>query len=368
MKINWTKTASVLFCILVVIGALFLVGKYVLAVIMPFLIAWGTALAIRPAAKMLAKKTHFSERATSVIILIAVFAVLGTLLFLGINRLLNELGRLIDGFTNGENTVIRNITHIIDEMESVGTRLPFLNESDEVPNPLREKFDQMVASLLHQVASSLLSSLTSFASNLFRALPAIALFILVTIIATFYFSLDLKAVHGYLSSLLPPSLSQKIPQLKARVKRFTAKYLRAYLFLMFLTFCELFAGFSILGTTYSFLPALAISAVDIFPVLGVGTILVPWSVVELLSKDFRMGFGLLIMWIVITVVRQIVEPRIVGGSLGLHPILTLVGMYVGFRLFGIGGMLLSPAVLLAVKVVLKEWYPPKKASELRSEH
>ena len=138
------------------------------------------------------------------------------------------------------------------------------------------------------------------------------------------------------------------------------KYLRVYLFLMFITFCELFAGFTILRVEYSFLLALVITVIEILPVLGVGTALVPWSIVELLGRDFRMGFGLLILWAVITVVRQIAEPHIVGETIGLHPLLTLVGMYIGFRVFGIVGMLLAPALIIAVRTGVREWMPQKK--------
>ena len=137
---------------------------------------------------------------------------------------------------------------------------------------------------------------------------------------------------------------------------------------MFLTFCELFVGFSVLSVEYSFLLALVISTVDILPALGVGTVLIPWSVIELLTRDFKTGFGLLILWAVITVVRQIIEPKIVGGSLGLHPLVTLIGMYVGFRLFGIIGLLASPALAVAAKVILKEWFPRSQTTEFESRY
>ena len=91
-----------------------------------------------------------------------------------------------------------------------------------------------------------------------------------------------------------------------------------------------------------------------------GTVLVPWSIIELLTRDFRTGFGILILWAVITIVRQIAEPHIVGETIGLHPLLTLIGMYVGFRLFGIPGMLLAPALIIAVRTGLREWGIQKK--------
>lgn len=358
MRVDWQKTASVLFCVLVAIGALFLVGKYVVAIVMPFLIAWGLALAVRPAATALSARTHIPRRLSSVLILGLVFAVIGALLFFGVSRMIEELGRLAERFSSGELALGDYISQLVNRLDSVSSRLPFLSDGEQ--SRLRNSFDGMLISMLREVGGKLISGITALAAGLVRALPSIMLFIIVTIIATFYFALDLDTIHGSLLALVPSGIAKKLPEFRDRTRRFLAKYLRAYLFLMFLTFCELFAGFTILAVEYSFLLALVISVVDILPVLGVGTVLVPWSVIELLTRDFKTGFGLLILWAIITVVRQIVEPKIVGGSLGLHPVITLVGMYVGFRLFGIVGMLAAPALAVAIKVLLREWRPRTK--------
>lgn len=357
MRVDWQKTSSVLFCVLVAVGVFFLVGKYVIAIVMPFLIAWGLALSLRPLAKKLSEKTRFPYRLAAVIILLLLFFGVGFLLFWGIDRLVGELGRLAERFSSGETAISAQIASLVNKMSDASAKLPFLADH----GVLDGRFDDMIASMLREAGSKLISAVTALATSLVRALPSIALFIVVTVIASFYFALDLDTIHHAIATLLPSRIAEKLPEFRARTRRFMTKYLRAYLFLMFLTFCELFIGFSVLSVEYSFLLALAISTVDIFPALGVGTVLVPWSIVSFLSRNFRMGVGLLVLWTVITVVRQIVEPKIVGGSLGLHPVITLVGMYVGFRLFGIVGMLAAPALAVAIKVVFKEWRPQKKS-------
>ena len=356
MRVDWQKTASVLFCVLVAVGTFFLVGKYVIAIVMPFLIAWGLALSLRPIAKKLSEKMRLPYRLAAAVILLLLFLGVGGLLFWGIDRLVGELGRLAERFSSGEIAIGMQISSLVNKMNDASAKIPFLADH----GVLDGRFDDMISSMLREAGSKLISAVTALATSLARALPSIALFVVVTVIASFYFALDLDTIHHSLTALLPTRIAEKLPEFRARTRRFMAKYLRAYLFLMFLTFCELFIGFSVLSVEYSFLLALAISTVDIFPALGVGTVLVPWSVVSFLSKDFRRGLGLLILWAVITVVRQIVEPKIVGGSLGLHPVITLVGMYVGFRLFGIAGMLAAPALAVAAKVIFKEWRPQKK--------
>lgn len=345
MKIDWQKNAAILFCITVIAGGFFLVGRYVLVIVIPFLIAWAIALLLRPTADKLSKKIHLPKKLTAALLLLTVFSLLSIFLALGINRLANELGRLVDRFASRD-----QLTRLIDEIEHMEQRIPFLEANEK----LRESLEDVIASLLREGAATIASAITSFATSFLRALPSIMLFVIVTVISSFYFVLDLDAVHRAMTAALPDKITHRLPSIKDRVRRFLVKYLRVYLFLMLITFCELFVGFFILGMDYAFLLALIISVIDILPVLGVGTVLVPWSIVELLTRDFRTGFGILILWAVITVVRQVAEPHIVGETIGLHPLLTLVGMYVGFRLFGIPGMLLAPALIIAVRTGLRE--------------
>ena len=348
MKVDWPKTASILFCVTMAVVFFFWVGKYVVAILAPFLIAWVIALLASPAAGAIAARTRLPRKLAVVLLLLVFFALLVLLFTLGIHRLTAELGRLAERFASGD-----QLSRLMDDIESVGDRLPFLDGDGK----LRESLDNMIKSLLREATSTIASAVTAFATGLLRATPSIMLFVVVTVISSFYFALDLDAVHRSLVSLLPRSLAARLPALKCRVRLFAVKYVRVYLFLMFITFCELFAGFSILRVEYAFLLAIAISVIDIFPVLGVGTALIPWSVIKLFERNFRIGFGLLILWAIITVVRQIIEPHFVGESIGLHPLLTLVGMYIGFRLFGIPGMLLSPALIIAIRTGIREWMP-----------
>ena len=351
MKVDWQKTASILFCILAAVLTFFLVGRYVIAIVMPFLIAWGIALAIHPAASAIASRTRLPRKLSVVLLLLLFFSLLAALLFIGINRLMGEVGRLAEHLTTDD-----QFSRLMERLDRFGKQLPFLDGQSQLQN----RWDEMISTLLREVVSTATSAVTSFATELFRSMPSIILFITVTVIASFYFALDLEGVHHSLASLLPRPASKRLPAVKQRTRRFVIRYLRVYLLLMLITFCELFVGFSLLRVEYSFLLALLVSVIDILPVLGVGTILVPWSIIELLSRDFRMGFGLLALWGIITVVRQVSEPRIVGETIGLHPLLTLVGMYVGFRIFGIVGMLLAPALIIAVRTGWREWMPHKK--------
>ena len=143
--------------------------------------------------------------------------------------------------------------------------------------------------------------------------------------------------------------------MKKRICGTAAKYIRAYVLLLFLTFCQLFVGFSIIGIQYPLLIALLVALVDILPILGVGTVLIPWSIIEILFvKDAFTGVGLLILYAIVSIIRQVTEPKVVAGSLGLDPLLTIIVIYAGLKLFGIFGMILGPMAALGAKALFKK--------------
>ena len=164
-------------------------------------------------------------------------------------------------------------------------------------------------------------------------------------------ALEPGQIGRFLETHLPPRIAVNLPKWRARAKAVSFRYLRAYLLILLTTFAELFVGFLILRVRYAFLLSLLIAVVDIFPVLGVGTVLIPWAVVLLIRKNFYLGFGLLILYGVVTVLRQIIEPRLVGKSLGLHPLAALIASYAGWRWFGFLGMALGPVAAMAVKAL-----------------
>jgi predicted PurR-regulated permease PerM len=134
--------------------------------------------------------------------------------------------------------------------------------------------------------------------------------------------------------------------------------LKSYATLIFITFCEVSIGLNIMKLLgvynggYILVISIITAIVDILPVLGTGTILIPWGIIMLIQKEFYLGFGLLILFLAISLIRQVAEPKVLGKSLGLHPLLALFATYVGFTLFGLLGMILAPIVALLGKRLL----------------
>ena len=163
-----------------------------------------------------------------------------------------------------------------------------------------------------------------------------------TLIASVYFALDLEKINGAVLSLFPPKWADRLKRIKAGMMKTGFAYLRAYLLLMGLTFVMLLVAFWLARIPYALLLSFLFALVDVLPVLGVGTMLVPWGLFCLLFGQTGRGVFLLVLYAVILVVRQFAEPKIVGARLGIPPLMTLVYLYAGVVIFGFWGILLGP--------------------------
>lgn len=354
MKVNWQRWASVGICLSLVIFFIFLLGKYLFAVFLPFIIAWGLAWFTNVLSQKVSSRLKIPRKLCSAITLLLLFLGIGTLLFFGISRFFAEIENILSGIISDNGKLSETVSRIVGKLSNISSHIPFFKDIAEGSqlSAIGEQIDDMAIEFIKGMATDTVAYITNLATSLLRALPSIILCVVITVIASFYFAVDFVGINEWINKSLPPSIASKLPSVKAHTKSLAARYLKAYSLLMLLTFFEVFIGLSLIGVNYAFLLALGISFLDILPIFGVGTVLIPWSVFSFITHDFSTGMGLLILWAAITVIRQVTEPKIVGESIGLHPIVTLIGMYVGFRLFGIFGMFLAPAGTLAVKAYL----------------
>lgn len=339
MKENQLRTLAYATVSILGGGALlFLFFKHVFLLVLPFLIAWAIAFMIRPLAATIGKAVKIPQsvlRAT-LAILISV-AVLGAV-SLGVWMLAMELWRLLSGIGEGE-----ALRELIDRITSGGI---FGGIFDTLGDTLGEIFYDLILSL----ATSLGGVITGAAA----AVPRILLTLVITVISTVYFSYDLELVNSFVTGILPPRVLSWFVSFKRGFFSVGLKYIRSYLFLMLITYAVILVGLVLLGRPYALLLALVIAVLDLLPVIGVGTVLVPWSVYELVLGDTGVGVGLLVLFAVHTFIRQLAEPKIVGRTLGVHPIITLLLLYVGYSLFGFVGLLLVPIVTVLIEITVRE--------------
>lgn len=334
--------AHLLICIGGTAVLLYVFLRYGLKIILPFAIGWAVALLISPVAKKLAGKSQKGERIWSVVLLTALLSLLIFLIVVASNRLFREARQLLLRLGEGEfSDIPERIGAII---KSLTDRLPSASEE----GGFFDFSEEIVTNLVSSAVSGVTNVLTGILSSAVLGLPSFLLFVFVTVISSFYFCSDISVFHGFVRRILPTKMSNALPNVKKRVLSVAGRYFRAYVLILFTTFCQLFLGFGIMRVSYSFLLALVISFVDILPVLGVGSVLIPWAVFSFLSGRWHFGIGLIVIYVCVTVVRQIAEPKIVGGSIGLHPLATLASMYAGLKLLGVAGLIIGPVTAIFV--------------------
>lgn len=179
--------------------------------------------------------------------------------------------------------------------------------------------------------------------------PGFLIQLIFTVISSFFFTLDLERVTKFILRQFRPERRNMILEIVISSKVVIWKILCVYALMMTITFFELYAGFTILNIPMAPLLALLVAIVDILPVLGTGTVLIPWGLILLILGDTVLGVGILLLYLIITVVRQTLEPKIIGQQVGLHPIITLLCIYAGAQLIGVVGIFAFPVIATVIK-------------------
>ncbi len=340
----WRERAGFLFCLLCGGVGLWLLFRYASAVVWTLLVCWAVASAVTPMARRLAALTGLPYRLWAFLGVMTFLVAGGGLLALGCSVLWNEAKRLFAWLS--DHRVWLKI-----EMDFLGEHLaqwlPRLSEQ------VSGAWGGLLSGWLDGLLTSLGKTLAFGVGRVARELPGAVIFVAVTVMGSFYLSMDDGALCRRLLSLLPEEGRRMVERLRTGVSRTLRGWLRAYLILLCLTFLELLVGLLILGRSYPLLIALGIALLDLLPVLGVGTALIPWGIVMLMLGEIPVGVGLLILYAVITVVHQIVEPKLMGDHLGLHPFVSLMAMFAGLSLLGFPGMIAGPLAAVVLKDTLR---------------
>ena len=351
-EIRLRKLTLVLLCSALTLYLTGFAAKYLLTAFFPFLAAWAVAISLRKPSEILAKHMRIPVRVASAILLILVSLLAGYLIFLVFSILVREGRELYQRIVQNTSEIEYTVKSISDMLGNVARKIPYFGKSPTVIS-FTEHFDEKLLSVGADYAPKLLSALASLLGRLAKAIPYFALFLLVTIIAAFYFCTDLARINRSAAGILPKKHRQLLFTVKEEIFSVIFGYFRAYSLIIALTFTELFIGLSIIGIEYSFLISFIIALVDILPVLGAGMVLIPWGVALIVFGNLSDGVCILVLYLVITVIRQLAEPKIVGSFLGLHPLVTLLAMYVGMRLAGVLGLFLFPIAAIVTRNVYK---------------
>ncbi len=327
----------------------FVILKYGVAVLSPFIAAFIIAYLLRVPIRLLSGALRLPRKLAAILTVLLFYGTIGVLFSLLWLRVLAMAESLIRSMPLIYNTSVEPlVTGMINMIEEAATRMdPSLSHVlDNLGNQLLQSMGQLVSNLSVRAMS--------FLSGLASSLPGAFIKLVLAIISTFFIAVDYDRLTGFCLR----QLSEKGKTIFIEIKEYIIGTLfvciRSYALIMTITFLELSVGLSVLGIRQSVLIAFCIAIFDILPVLGTGGIMIPWAVITAVQGDFPLALGLLILYVIITVIRNIIEPKIVGVQIGLHPVVTLASMYAGVQLFGVVGLFGFPIGLSLLQYLNKK--------------
>lgn len=324
--------------------ALFLLPLFI-KIFAPFLAAFFIATVCQSIVKFLERKLNISRGISSAILVTVMVASVVGLVGIALFQLFSQAKNLIINLPDMISAFRLQLNNLIDSFN--GFKLSLSPETSQIIDAVLAQLWEYTATI-SDIAGSLA---INAAKSLAAALPGILFFLVMFILGTFFFTKDYLLVINFLKELFPAKAIGLAGKIKNIILHAFSSYMKAQLILMLLTAFLVTVGLWIVGKDYPLLWGIVCGLVDVLPVLGTAAVLIPWALVSLIYGDIYSFISLLIIQALVFVVRQLAEPKVISRQIGIHPILTLISIYVGLKFFGIMGVILAPVVtLLAVNL------------------
>jgi sporulation integral membrane protein YtvI len=335
--------------------ASYLLITYGLPLVMPFVVALILAEFINPPVNWLAKRLRIPRTLSVSIILVVLVGLIATLLTVGIGYLVDEIEGLLD-----------NLPYLyatgLDLSARLAKELSHLNES--LPATLQEQINSNLTEL-QKNASAYLGNLVQVL-GVVTSIPGFLINALIAFIATFFIARDRQEIGAFLLSLFPEAWRAQLRQVKTQVWSSAIGWGKAQLLLIMLTMFQSIIGLSLIGADYSVLAGIAIGIVDVLPILGPGSIYLPWAVYAFIVGNKLFAIKLLVLYALVTGVRQVLESKLVGDQVGLHPLAVLLSIYLGITFFGALGVIWGPLLAILLKAMITSGLLPIFPDESRT--
>lgn len=339
----WGKVLRNIIALLLSILAVYL-GFKLAIFFMPFLIAFIISLILEPIIRFIMKKTKLKRKTSSIIVFVIAISIIVGLLVWGIASLVSEASNMLTNLNQYVDMGYTMVEDIISKIDFSKIQIP-----------------ENVMSAIQNSAMEFLGTLTEWAKgfltgviNFITSIPTIGIYVVITFLSLYFICVDKVYMLDQLEHHLPETWVKKIGvHLKGLIKSLGG-YLKAEVILVLISFVISLIGlyiFHFIGWNVEFplIAALLIGFVDALPIFGSGTVMIPWAIFSACTGDITLAIALFVLWAIMSVVRQLIEPKIVSGQIGIHPIFTLLAMYTGFKFMGVIGMLLGPIILIILK-------------------
>ncbi len=324
------------------VSAVFLLGfvafKILFSYCLPFVLAFIIAFSVQAPATKLSKKIPLKKPVLSGMLSAIVFLVAVGIVVLILSCVIKNSDSLLKGFAK----LFRNFSDM----------LSFLREKISLSigksNPeISKVIDSMTVDFSDNIGEKLSSLVTRLAGGLITHLPNFIFSFIIALVAAFYIAKDFEILKKFYFNFFGEGVFSKTVKIKNIFTENVLKIAKGYLILLSITFFELFFGFLVLGIDDALLLSGIIALVDLLPVFGTGTVLLPWGILKLIMGQ-SIGAGIIVLYVIITVVRNFLEPKIIGKQIGINPLFTLFAMFLGLKLLGFIGLILFPIGLIVL--------------------
>lgn len=322
--------------------------KLVFQYLSPFIIAILISFLIKPIAKMF-YPLKIGKGISVAISMLLVYGVFFALLTLGLSRGISELIYLTSRLPLYSDAIYQFITDLSREAQSIYIQLP-----SEVTTYAIETAKNLLDKL-----GVVLTNTVRHTINTLYTLPKLGIIFIITSVAAFFFTKDSDKIEDFIFRQFTPGWRSKLINFKKNLLTSLVGFLKAQLILITITFMESLIGLNLIGVKYALTISILVSLVDVLPVLGTGSVYVPWAIISIIIGKYKLGISLLVLYAVIVVIRYMIEPKVVGQQLGIHPLISLISIYAGAKIMGPIGVILGPTIAVTIKATQNVGMLPK---------
>ncbi len=339
---NLKLIVNILISLVILLLCIFVVPKLVLF-FMPFVIGWVISCIANPLVVFLERKLKIKRKAGTVVVIVCVIAAVSGIGYgLGI-----VLWRQVSGFVEEIPVMWEAVKHDFDNLgmwinQYIGVRAP---KFADALNNLGNSIGEMISDLPKSLNLSTFEGMGSMVGNI----ASVIISIIMCMLSAYFFIADREWITTFVNKILPENITRKYDVFSSSLKQAVGGYFKAQFRIEIWMYVLLMVGLTVLNVRYSLLIALLMAFLDFLPFFGTGIVLVPWAVVTVIGGNYIRAFGFLVIWGAGQLFRQLIQPKIMGESIGREPIPTLFLLFIGYRIAGVGGMLI--AVPLGIIVV-----------------
>ena len=321
-------------------------GPKLLRFFMPFVIGWIIAMIANPLVHLFEQKIKIRRKAGSAIVIIAVLAGVILLGYFLVARLVTEGAAFLSDLPELWEDVEGVLDTVMQNLSDVYARFP-LTVQENITR-ITENMGETISSVINELSAPTVTAVGNIAKNI----PSVIVSVIMCLLSSYFFVAERERIDAFLRRHLPEGIRSKFRIMSSSLTGAVGGYFVAQFRIEIVIYFVLFIGLLILRVSYSFLIAFLIALLDFIPVFGTGAVLWPWALVELLAGNFKMALGLMIIWGVSQLIRQVIQPKFVGDSIGMPAIPTLFLLFIGYRIGSVIGMILA----VPIGLVLQKMY------------